>query len=73
MFKDLGNLLHGKKNAVEYVQHLPLTNDTMTALSAIIAVHHAAVYLKKLLEAFCIALQFENKSWYCCTYRWCSS
>ena len=58
--KIVANLLHGGLNALEKVQEIPLSNDTMTARSAMIAEDIKQQLIANLIESPCFALQFDE-------------
>ena len=58
--KIVANLLHGGQNALEKVQQIPLSNDTMTARSAMIAGDIKQQLIANLIEAPCFALQLDE-------------
>ena len=58
--KIVANLLHGGQNALEKVQQIPLSNDTMTARSAMIAEDIKQQLIANFIEAPCSALQFDE-------------
>ena len=54
------NLLRGGKKALEKVQQIPLSNDTMSVRSFIIAEDMKPQMIAKLIEALCFASQFDK-------------
>ena len=58
--KIVANLLCGGKQAVDKVEQIALSNDTITAQSAMIAEDIKLRLIVKLIEAPCLALQFDE-------------